>query len=170
MGNLMKTVLFLSAFSPIFLSLSVVKYLNSGIVEDVFYYAFAGIIGISITLLIIGKLKKSAEVISFSAKKIESNDAMLLGVVASYFVPFVAKASEITMGGTIVLTITVAVILWFMSSIPPHPLLRVLSFRFYKVESAAGVVYTLISQRELLDPKEVRQVKRISSSMLMETT
>jgi hypothetical protein len=168
MRNGLKTALFLSAFSPVLLSLACVKYLNDGPVDDVAYYAAAGAIGISLTIAIIGMIKKNGEIIAFTAKKIESNDALLLGVVASYFIPFVAKASEITMSTIVAIAAVATVILWFMSSIPPHPLLRVLSFRFYKVESANGVVYTLISKRELLDPKDIRRVKRISSSMLME--
>lgn len=43
-----------------------------------------------------------------------------------------------------------------------------LNYRFYKAESVNGVVYTLITQRDLLDPKEVKSVKKISNSMLVE--
>lgn len=169
MRNGLKTTLFLSAFSPVLLSLAFVKYLNDGMVAEVWYYAGFGVIGIFTTIFIIAMIKKLGENITFTAKKIESNDALILSVVATYFVPFIAKVSEITMCVTISIVIIGAIILWFTSSILPHPLLRILRFRFYKVESTAGTVYTLITQRELLDPKDIRQVKRISSSMLMET-
>ena len=58
--------------------------------------------------------------------------------------------------------------LWMSSSILPNPVLRVLGYRFYKAETANGVVYTLITQRDLLDPRHVKTVKRISGSMLLE--
>jgi hypothetical protein len=44
----------------------------------------------------------------------------------------------------------------------------VLSYRFYKAEAANGVVYTLITNRNLLDPANVKRVKGISGSMLLE--
>lgn len=170
MRNWLKTVFFLSAFSPIFISLAISRYISKGMNEDVFYYSVCGILGTFLTVIIINAIRKSGEVISFTAKKIKANDALLLGVVASYFFPFIAKASDLTVSTTIAIAAGVAAVLWFMSSIPPHPLLRLLSFRFYEVESANGVVYTLISQRELRDPKDVKKVKKISSSMLMEIT
>lgn len=144
------------------------KYINYGIADDVLYCTFWGIIGILLTALIVKKIYTSSETIAFSAKKLESNDVMLLGVVGSYIVPFISKASEITMVSLLAIYFGAAIIFSFMGSIPPHPLLRALRFRFYKVESDVGVVYTLISRRDILSPKDILRVKRISSSMLME--
>ena len=59
-------------------------------------------------------------------------------------------------------------VLWLMSSLPAHPLMRVMKFKFYKIESSNGVVYTLVSKRAILDPRDIGLVKRISPNMLME--
>lgn len=169
MRNSLKTLLFLSAFSPVFLTLAYIRYEMHGMQIDVIQLAFIGVIGTTIPLMIMKLLTRSSESVAFSAKKIESNDFMLLAFVASYFVPIILKASDINMVATILVTGTIAIILWLVSSIPSHPLLRAFKFRFYKVESASGVVYTLISKRDILDPKEIKNVKKISSSMLMES-
>jgi hypothetical protein len=71
-------------------------------------------------------IRRHGEVITFSAKKIESNDALMLGVLVSYALPFVPKASEITVGIVLLCFCVVGLILWMTSSLPPHPLLRLL--------------------------------------------
>jgi len=111
---------------------------------------------------------KSSELISFDAKKVESNDFMFLAFVASYFIPIIARASELDMAKTTIITSVICIILWCVSSIPSHPLLHLIRFRFYKVEASSGMVYTLISRRDIRDPKDIKHVKRISNSMLME--
>lgn len=92
----------------------------------------------------------------------------MLGVLLSYVAPFLGKASEVTVGIVLCFFALGAVMLWMTNALLPHPLLRLLKYRFYKVESERGVVYTLISRRELIDPKNVTRVWRISNSMLME--
>jgi hypothetical protein len=129
----------------------------------------AGIAGAGVSLLVMAAVRRHGEVINFSAKKIESNDALMLGVFLSYAAPFIPKASDITLGLVLICFSVLAAIQWLTSSLLPHPLLRLLSYRFYKVESDRGVVYTLVTHRELVDPKDIKRVRRISSSMLMET-
>lgn len=170
MRNWLKTLLFLSAFSPVLLSLAYVRYQVDGAHPEVAALILFGISGVAVTILIVKSIMRAGESIAFSAKKIESNDVMLLAFVGSYFLPIIARASELNMEKTIIITVIIASLLWFMSSIPPHPLLRILSFRFYKVESSSGVVYTLISRREIRDPRDIKFVKKISGSMLMEVT
>jgi hypothetical protein len=57
---------------------------------------------------------------------------------------------------------------WVVSNIPSHPVLYLAKFRFYKIESESGMVYTLITRREIRSPKNITVVKQISNSMLME--
>ena len=59
-------------------------------------------------------------------------------------------------------------VFWFTDVSLPSPLMRVMGFRFYKTEASNGMVYTLISNRQIMDPKDVRWVKKISASMLLE--
>ena len=168
MRNWVKTLLFLTTFSPVLISLAAAKYFESGFGASVVYYGLVGIAGILLNVAVLRMIKKSAETIAFTAKKLESNDALMLGVLITYLLPFFTKASDITAGIMLALVVVGGVLFWFSSSILPHPVLRLLKYRFYKVESAAGVVYTLISQRELVTPESVRQVKKISNSMLVE--
>jgi hypothetical protein len=166
--NWLKTLLFLSAFSPALLSISASRYFTQGFSIDQVYYGLAGILGVSVGAGIMRFLRRYGEVLTFKAKKIEAMDSAMLAVVATYIIPFVGKASEITLPAILCLTMLLAVVLWVTSSLIPHPALRCLKYRFYKIESDAGVVYTVITKRDLHDPKDLTQIRKITSSMLVE--
>lgn len=168
MRNWLKTVLFLSAFSPVLISLSYVRFIKDGISDYVISIFVVGCIGSLLPIMILSLAVKNAEQFTFEAKKVEANDFMLLAFIGSYLFPIIAKASDLTLSVTVFLVVGIAVILWSIGSIPAHPILRLIQFRFYKVESNTGMVYTLISKREIRDPRSIKCVKQISSSMLME--
>ena len=168
MRSWIRTLLFVSAFSPILLVLACVRYDIHGFQSDVFTLLVIGVLGICIPLLILKMVSKSTEVTSFEARKMKSIDFMLLAFIGSYLFPLVARASELSPFMTIILVLFIFLALWLINSIPPNPILRLFKYRFYEVESSVGVVYTLISKRDILDPKQIKMVKKISSSMLME--
>lgn len=168
MRNWLKTLLFISAFSPVLLTLAYVRYDLHGWSVVVMQLLIIGMLGSIIPLLIMNMLTQSSESIAFEAKKIESNDFMLLIFVGSYLTPLIARASDLQFGMIIILTATLILILWLVNSLPTHPLLRIMKFRFYKIESSTGVIYTLISKRDIRDIQSVRLVKKISETMLME--
>lgn len=169
MRNWLKTLLFISAFSPVLLTLAYVRYDLYGWGQGVAQLLAIGIIGCAIPILIMKLLSRSSESIAFEAKKIESNDFMLLMFVFSYLSPIIARASDLQFDMIVILTSVLILMLWLTSSLPSHPLLRILRFRFYKVESSTGVVYTLISKRDIRDPKSIKNIKKISETMLVET-
>jgi len=168
MRDWLRTLLFLSAFSPVLLTLAYVRYDMHGFGTEVIQLLVIGILGTIIPLLIMRMVVTSSESLAFEAKKVESNDFALVMFVVSYFVPILVRASNFDWINTMIFTAVIILILWFISSIPAHPLLRFTKFRFYKIESCSGMVYTLISKREIRDPREIKFVKQISSSMLME--
>ena len=113
-------------------------------------------------------MKWHGESFAFAAKKIESNDAVLLSIVVTYIVPFFAKASDITAGTMISIFAVGLAFFSFTDAILPSPLLRIIKYRFYKIESDKGIVYTVISNRDLLDISDIKVVKYITSYMLLE--
>lgn len=169
MREWMRTLLFLSAFSPTLLVLALVRYEIHGFQADVVQLLVIGLIGIVIPLLILKLIIAACESVSFEAKKIKPNDFVLLAFIGSYFTPLIIRAAELSYLTGIIVVVVLAVVLWLTNSIPAHPLLRAFKYRFYEVESSSGVVYTLISKREIIDPKQIKSIKKISSSMIMES-
>lgn len=168
MRDWLRTILFLSAFSPALMTLAYVRYDIYGWRTDVLQLGIIGVIGSIIPLGVIRLVKSHGESFSIQVKKIESSDFMLFVFVVSYLMPLILKASDVSVNAIAVILAVVGGLLWLISSLPAHPLLRVMRFRFYKLEASNGMVYTLISKRDIRDPREVKAVKMLSKHMLME--
>lgn len=148
--------------------LAAVRYFSNGIDIVLYQLVAVGLIGVALPFLILCWVSNETETLSFTAKKIESADYFLLVFIASYAAPVAMKIAKVDFGLMLLLVGVVFIIAWLISNIPSHPVLYLAKFRFYKVESDSGVVYTLITKREIRNPKSITSVKQISNSMLME--
>lgn len=101
-------------------------------------------------------------------KKIESTDYFLIVFLAAYFAPIIMRMVEINFDVILIVLGLLMAVLWVMPYIPSHPLMYLFKYKFYKVESDNGVVYTLISKRNIRDPKTIKEVILISNHMIME--
>ncbi|WP_411960335.1 hypothetical protein ACK3BE_01410 [Pseudomonas mandelii] len=169
MRNWLKTVLFVSSYSPALLVLGGVRWYSIGEIDAlVVQLVIISILGVVLPLLILALLRAEAESINFKAKKVESTDYFLLVFVASYLAPIAMKVAEVNFEMIFLFVCVVFVLGWLVSNIPCHPVLYLFKFRFYKIESDDGMVYTLITRRQIRSPKNIKSVKKISSGMLME--
>ncbi len=168
MRDWLRTVLFASAFSPALITMAYVRYDVHGWRTDVLQLGTIGLIGTAIPFAIMILIRKQGEAFKIQVKKIESNDFMLLAFIGSYLLPLVLKGTDVSVNAIASILAIAGMVLWLMSSLPAHPLLRLMRFKFYKIEASNGVVYTLISRRAILDPRNVDLVKKISSNMLIE--
>jgi hypothetical protein len=166
--NWLKTILFVSAFSPTLLVLAGVRY-DAGIMDALLYQLIViSLIGITLPFLILSWVKGQTESLNFTAKKVDSADYYLLVFLGSYASPIIMKIAEVDFGLMLLIVVVIFLVAWFVSNIPSHPVLYLAKFRFYKIESESGMVYTLITRREIRSPKNITVVKQISNSMLME--
>jgi len=78
------------------------------------------------------------------------------------------KMAEISFFTASIVVAVIFVVAWFVSNIPSHPMLYLVKFRFYKVESSEGMVYMLITRRTIRSPKDIKQITKISDGMIME--
>lgn len=166
MNTTIRTLFFLSAFAPaVVLAAAAQVYKNGGSAEAYGWIA-AGAIACAFPLLIVKAAVTQAERLAFSAKKVESQDWLLVVFVVSYFVPLVSSLQDL--GVLALLTVVAAVVLTTLDAIPCHPVLHVLRYRFYKVEGTNGMVYTLISRRKILSSADIKSVRQLSSQLLLE--
>lgn len=169
MRDWLRTLLFMSAFSPALITLAYVRYEAHGWGSDIAQLGSIGALGSALPFMIMTLLRRHGEVFRLQIKKIESNDFMLVAFVISYSIPLVFRAANLPINAIFIVLFVLGVVLWATSALPAHPLLRVfMRFKFYKVETSNGVVYTMISKRTILDPRDIKFAKRISPTMLME--
>jgi len=168
MRDWLRTVLFVSAFSPALVTLAYVRYDVYGWRIDVLQLGVIGLIGSAIPFAIMMLIRSQGESFKIQVKKIESNDFMLLPFIGSYLLPLILKGTDVSVNAIAAILAIIGVVLWLMSSLPAHPLMRAMKLKFYKIESSSGVVYMLLSKRSILDPRDIGLVKRISPNMLVE--
>lgn len=166
MNTLIRTLFFLSAFAPAVFVSAFVQFIEIGGSTEIFSWLIASVLGCLFPILIVmAAARKSAE-LSFAAKKIESQDWLLVVFVVSYFLPLVSKVQDLQV--FLPIFFAAAVILATIDAIPCHPILHIFSYRFYKVEGVNGAVYTLITRRRLLTASDIKRVRQLSPQLLME--
>jgi hypothetical protein len=135
---------------------------------EVFQLLAVGIIGTFLPLLIIRLLSQSGETFPIEVKKVEPNDFMFVVFLTSYMFPLFGKIDYLNGNQIFCIAVAIIFIALYTSYVPAHPVLRILNFRFYRVETENGMVYTLIAKRDVLNPADLNQVKEISKTMLLE--
>lgn len=166
MNTLIRTLLFLSAFAPaILLSAMTQLYKLKGSTE-IYGFIIVGALACIFPFFVIRAAECKTETLAFSAKKIESQDWLLVVFVVSYFIPIITKLEDLQVLALV--TIIAAVLLATLEAIPCHPILHVFRYKFYKVEGNNGMVYTLISRRRLLSASDIKSVRQLSPLLLLE--
>lgn len=166
MNTIIRTLFFLSAIAPaVVLSAAKQLYKQGGSTETYGWIA-AGALACVFPFLVIRAVAAQTEVLAFSAKKIDSQDWLLVVFVVSYFLPLITNLEDLQTLALI--SVIAAVLLATLEAIPCHPMLHILRYRFYKVEGANGMVYTLISRRRLLSAADIKSVRQLSPQLLLE--
>lgn len=167
MNLFLRTVLFVSALAPAILIGAIGHAWRNGGDTQTWLYIAASLLTCILPFLILRAAKRKSTEIPFSAKKIESQEWVLVVMAASYLVPVATKIDELEY--FTLLFFLAAVLLSFLEAIPNHPILHLLRYRFYKVEGSNGTVYTLITSRRLLNASDLKKVRQLSPQLLLET-
>ena len=165
-NTIIRTLLFLSAFAPAVVVSAVAQFNKQGGSTEIYGWIAAGALACIFPFLVIRAAAVQTEVLAFKAKKIDSQDWLLVVFVVSYFIPLITKLDDLQMLAWV--SVVAAVLLATLEAIPCHPLLHVLRYRFYKVEGDNGMVYTLISRRRLLSAADIKSVRQLSPQLLLE--
>ena len=166
MNNIIRTLFFLSALAPAVLLSAAAQFYKHGGSSEIYGWIAAGALACLFPFLVVRAAEKQTAVLVFNAKKIDSQDWLLVVFVVSYFLPLITKLEELQVLALI--CGVAAVLLATLEAIPCHPMLHVFRYRFYKVEGANGMVYTLISRRRLLSAADIKSVRQLSPQLLLE--
>ncbi|MEN9902246.1 MAG: hypothetical protein RL651_910 [Pseudomonadota bacterium] len=166
MNTVIRSLFFASAFAPAVLVSAFLQLVEVGGTVVVFSWIFASTLTCLLPLLIIKAASRQSEQLQFVAKKIDSQDWLVVVFVVTYFIPLVTKIQDLQVFVPIFLV--ASVILATLDAIPCHPVLHLFRFRFYKIEAVNGMVYTLIARRRILSSSDLQTVKQLSPQLLLE--
>lgn len=166
MNVIIRTLFFLSAIAPAVVVSAAAQVYKHGGSTQAYGWIAAGALACVFPFLVIRAAAAQAEVLAFSAKKVDSQDWLFVAIVVSYFIPLISNLEDLQV--LVLILVVAAVLLATLDAIPCHPMLHVLHYRFYKVEGANGMVYTLISRRNLLSAADIKSVRQLSRLLLLE--
>lgn len=166
MNIIIRTLFFLSAMAPAVVVSAAAQIYKHGGSTPAYGWIAAGALACVFPFLVIRAATSQAEVLTFSAKKIDSQDWLFVAIVVSYFIPLISNLEDLQVLALIV--VVAGVLLATLDAIPCHPMLHAFHYRFYKVEGVNGMVYTLISRRKLLSAADIRSVRQLSTQLLLE--
>ena len=166
MNPIIRTLFFLSAIAPAVVLSAAAQIYKQGGTTGAYGWFAAGALACVFPFLVIRAAAAQTAVLAFRAKKIDSQDWLLVVFVVSYFIPLITKLEDLQMLALI--SAVAAVLLATLEAIPCHPMLHVFRYRFYKVEGDNGMVYTLISRRRLLSAADIKSVRQLSPQLLLE--
>lgn len=166
MNVIIRTLFFLSAIAPAVVVSAAAQVYKHGGSNQAYGWIAAGALACMFPFLVIRASAAQAEELAFSAKKVDSQDWLLVVFVVSYFIPLISNLEDLQVLALI--AVVAAMLLSTLDAIPCHPMLHVFRYRFYKVEGANGMVYTLISRRKLLSAADIKSVRQLSPQLLLE--
>lgn len=165
MNKILRSLLFASSLAPAILVSALAQLSSVGATYQVLGWIAASGLACLLPLLVMVEASRRSAVLSFSAKKIESQDWLIVAFVVSYFVPLITKIGSLEVLGWVL--IIAFILASTLDAIPVHPVLHLFRYRFYKVEGSNGTVYILITRRNLLSAADVKNVRQLSPQLLM---
>lgn len=166
MNTFLRTILFASSLAPALLFSAVAQLWATDSDFESYCWIVASALTCLLPLLIIIEARRRTESMPFKAKKVESQDWLLVVFIVSYFIPIATKVTNVqTLACVFVIA---AVLAATLEAIPTHPILHAFRYRFYKVEGENGIVYTMITRKPMLKAADIKSVRQLSSQLLMD--
>ncbi len=171
MANCFQKLIYnLSAVSPLCFIFSITWYIKNGTILIPIICILTGTLLIVCLGLSFSYGKKNVASIDIRVAGISPNDGWLVAYIISYMFPFASMAIE---NFHIVICVAVSglliIILPWINSAIPNPLLFFLKYHFYQVEMKTGMSgYVLISKRKLRKAKDIKTVKRMFEFLLID--
>lgn len=167
MKSFVKSTLFMTSFSPIFLLLGAVLIIKGSIVQGVSSLTIFVLFSILGWLLVVGA-EKYGERLPITLKEIESNDSIVIPYLFSYCVPGALKYFDFGNGLVWAAIGIIYVIGMTISYFPAHPVLKFLGYSFYKCKTDSGNVVTIIARRQVRKKETLNSVVRVAENLFVE--
>lgn len=165
-----KIIYYFSAVSPIGIVFSLVW-----VIQKRTYLVPAIVMIISLSFILVFAIsfkygKNRVAPICIRVTDVSANDIWILGYIISYLLPLVSMIIEqwnfIILA---IIAILVGILIPFMNSAMPHPLLVLKKYHFYQLATENGISsYVLISKRKIRNKKEIKVVGRLFEFLLIE--
>jgi len=96
-------------------------------------------------------------------------DNEVVAYVVTYLFPLVTPVGEVSVSAQLFVLLMIVFLLSTAHAFTFNPVLSMLGYHFYEVESKTGVSYILLSSNTITDVKDVKSIGRLSNFLLIQT-
>lgn len=169
-NNLQKLIYNLSAVSPLCFTFAILWYIQKQTLTVPATCVCLGTFLILCFALSFSYAKKHVAPIMIRVTDVSPKDGWMVAYIVSYMLPFASMAIDdfdaIVCG---IIAAALIVIIPFVNSAAPNPLLFLRRYHFYEISAENGVSgYLLICKRNLRNAKHITTVKRVFEFLLID--
>lgn len=169
-NTVQKLLYFFSAIAPVCIIFSVVWMVQDKEIMFPAILAFVSLIGIVLFIVSFRYGYKNIAPMTIRVTEVSTSDLWILGYIFSYLLPLANMAIEewnlLVLAG---ISLIICVVIPFVNSAIPHPLLFFGRYHFYNLATENGISsYILISKKKIRNKKEIKAVGRIFEFLLIE--
>ncbi|RXT61679.1 MULTISPECIES: hypothetical protein [Pseudomonas syringae group] len=163
LGKPTRVLLALTAIAPVSVSLAYI-FFSHGI--SVLYVGLCLVLCISLGVYsrwVIRKAAREFQPLPITIKKAKSADKEVLGFFVAYALPLMFRGDvNPDIGAWAIAGMMLILVLWTTHALHVNPVLGVIGFHFYEVETLEGVTYLLITKRAINNLKSIKTVVQIT--------
>ena len=163
------SLLFISAFSPSLLILSLLNESDSHYkLESLMLLVLFVLFSLLAWLIVVG-IQRLGESLPIKVKNIETKKSLLVPFLATLIFPGIMRTLETDFNVIKLILVCLFCSGFVLSYMPIHPILRLVGYRFYKLETEKGCRAALITKRPNANSEDIRSVIRITDNLLFES-
>lgn len=120
---------------------------------------------------IINRASRTFEDLPISIKKVKSADKEVLGFFVAYALPLIFKGDATPDFGAWAIAIGMLVfVLWSTHAFQVNPVLGLLGYHFYEVETQEGVTYLLLTRKTINNLASIKKVVQLTEYGILDAT
>lgn len=169
-NTIQKLLYFFSAISPVCITFSVVWIIQGKGIMFPAILVSTSVIGVVLFIVSFRYGYKNIAPMTIRVTDVSTGDLWILGYVFSYLLPLgnmvIAEWNLFILAG---ISLIIGVVITFINSAIPHPLLFFSGYHFYNLTTENGISsYILISKKKIRNKKDIKAVGRIFEFLLIE--
>ncbi|WP_122682237.1 hypothetical protein [Pseudomonas viridiflava] len=171
LGKPTRVILALTAIAPVSVSLAYIFFSHGINFAYVFLCLFICIALGFYSSWVIHKAARDFQALPIVIKKAKSADKEVLGFFVAYALPLMFRGDvNPDVGAWIIAGLMLVLVLWTTHALHVNPVLGVIGFHFYEVETQEGVTYLLITKRAISNLKSLRAVVQITEYGILDNS
>ncbi|MDB5797227.1 MAG: hypothetical protein JWP36_1129 [Paucimonas sp.] len=169
LGRLVRVLFALTAIAPLSISLAYVYAVRE---HNLTFALLAVLVCFVLALLsvwIVKKARTQLEHLPIKIKKVKSADKEVIGFFIAYALPLIFRGDGAPdIGAWLVAGGMLLFVLFSTHTLQVNPVLGILGFHFYEVETDEGITYLLITRRQINNLRSVTAVVQLSEYGILE--